>query len=56
MAAKKSTHSKNRATTGKAGKKRRKAKLNVTAEEARKAPVRIYTGDNDDTADLEVQR
>jgi len=34
----------------------RKAPLNIGTEADRKAPARIATGDNDDSADLEVQR
>jgi hypothetical protein len=56
MSAKKPARSKSKSSGEKHSKKRREARLSVTSEEARKAPARIYTGDNDDTADLEVQR
>lgn len=56
MATKKSAHSKSKSTARERSEQRRKAKLSVASESARKAPLRVSTGDNDDTADLEVQR
>ena len=56
MATKKSAHSKSKSTARERSEQRRKVKLGVSAEAARKAPLRVSTGDNDDTADLDVQR
>jgi hypothetical protein len=56
MAAKKPAHSKSKPTAKERSEKRRKVKLDVASEAARKAPARIVTGDDDDINDLEVQR
>jgi hypothetical protein len=56
MATKKPAHSKGKSTAEERSENRRKAKLNVTSEAARKAPVRVATGDDDDVNDLDIQR
>jgi hypothetical protein len=55
MTTKKPALSKNKSTAEKRGE-RRKAKLNVSSEAARKAPIRVFTGDDDNVNDLEIQR
>jgi hypothetical protein len=56
MATKKPSHSKSKSTAQERSEKRRKVKLGVASEAARKAPIRVATGDDDDINDLEVQR
>ena len=56
MATKKPSHSKNKPSAKERSEQRRKVKLNVAAEAARKAPMRVATGDEDDVDDLEIQR
>ena len=56
MATKKSSQSTTKPTAQERSEQRRKVKLNVAAEAARKAPIRVATGDEDDVDDLEIQR
>ncbi|MCL4522576.1 MAG: hypothetical protein M1453_02555 [Acidobacteria bacterium] len=56
MPTKKSAHSKSKSTAKERSEQRLKVKLSVGSEAARKAPLRVSTGDNDDSVDLEVQR
>jgi hypothetical protein len=56
MATKKSSHSKSKPSSKERSEQRRKVKLDVASEAARKAPIRVSTGDDDDINDLEVQR
>jgi len=56
MANKKPAHSKSKPTAKERSERRRKAKLNIASEAARKAPIRVATGDEDDVEDLEFQR
>ena len=55
MAKKKPAHSKSKPTAAQRSEKRRKVKLDISSEAARKAPARITTGDEDDINDLEIQ-
>ncbi|MCL4522577.1 MAG: hypothetical protein M1453_02550 [Acidobacteria bacterium] len=55
MPVKKSAKSKSKPTAKELSEQRRKVKLGVSSEAARKAPARIAGGD-DDLDDLEVER
>jgi hypothetical protein len=55
MATKKPTHSESKTTAQEISKKRRKVKLNVASEAARKAPVQVTTGDGHDIFDRIAQ-